>query len=322
MQNISNVELIKLYCMHQTIEDVANYLKINKKEFLKTVKNKFGTTSMSNVVREYRITQFERLRSLNISDSNTLIEELFFKNRNSLDSFIRRIGYKKSDITNNVSTKKIFNEDIFSDDEFMSYVAGLIASDGTIDGYRNRIRILLHEKDVDILEKIKNKMFINHDEVKIYTSRDVYRELHITNAGLCKYLEDIGIISHKTETLCLNINKIKNINAFMRGYFDGDGCLSMSQRFSNKQNKVLKYLRAQYIGNYDTMSKFQEILEDNFIPTSLKRESIEKYNYPSYSLRIIGATKRNLQDFFNFLYEDEKSKIHLDRKFNRFKLLC
>lgn len=214
-----------------------------------------------------------------------------------------------------------FNEGFIDDLEFKYYFAGLIASDGTIDvNGRKRIRLCLKDVDEEILNKIGKHVFAS--EYKLYEksrvlqdniSKSRYLEIHISNAELVDFMLSIGVTNAKTKTMNIDFSLFddKNIIDFMRGYFDGDGCVT----FSEYKNTGKRYLRSRYIGNKDTMSKFSNILKDNNIVHRLKDITKEKYTFPFYEIEI-GSIEDNLK-FYNYLYSNNP-KFFLKRKFDKF----
>jgi hypothetical protein len=126
---------------------------------------------------------------------------------------MRRIGY---------------NENYFSmiDTPDKSYFLGFIFADGCIQTInRKQLIIKIHPKDIDVLYKFKEC---------IEFEGDVYhdKKRNICQIGLSgsKIISDLlshGLIQNKTKTLEYpNITKDFEID-FIRGFFDGDGCISI-----------------------------------------------------------------------------------------------
>ncbi len=84
----------------------------------------------------------------------------------------------------------------------------------------------------------------------------------------------------------------------MRGYFDGDGSISVTKRTKQKQIHIL--------GNYDFILKFQQILVDELKLSKTKIFKKENIYYLNYSGNI---NIRLIKDFF---YND--FTICLERK--------
>jgi len=106
-----------------------------------------------------------------------------------------------------------------------SYWAGFILADGYIrTNKRFTLEIKLQKQDVNHLHKFKKSIMF---EGKI-VERETYFNISISSPQLIKDLnENFGIYNKKSLT-CTIIDKIpkKFLKDFIRGYFDGDGCIS------------------------------------------------------------------------------------------------
>lgn len=112
------------------------------------------------------------------------------------------------------------------------YWAGFIAADGCIQS-KNKLILSLSYKDLDQLEKFKQDINSNHN-IGIYTTNTSYAD----NTKYCKiviYSDQIvldlltifNISTKKTFTLIPpNINDPLLIDYYIKGYIDGDGCIS------------------------------------------------------------------------------------------------
>jgi hypothetical protein len=140
------------------------------------------------------------------------------------------------------------NESFFEtiDTEDKAYFLGFIFADGCILPHRNRVTIKINPKDHSILERLSyllyGENFVKSYEQKSHFSKKInkqfkptkYSLLCITNQKLVKDLLVLGCSPKKS----LRENKPKiTINFkrdFIRGYFDGDGCLSQTLGKDNK----------------------------------------------------------------------------------------
>lgn len=123
----------------------------------------------------------------------------------------------------------------------MFYIVGFLMADGCIhysDGGRSRLSICLAKKDIEILEFIKSelgserKIQITQRYSPQYNKTYEYCTLQINSPTICKDLEYFGITNQKTgKEQFKNIPK-EYIIDFIRGYFDGDGCISNSSQWS------------------------------------------------------------------------------------------
>jgi intein-encoded DNA endonuclease-like protein len=113
-----------------------------------------------------------------------------------------------------------------------AYILGLIFSDGSIETgdkqhKQYRLRFSLQAKDIEMLEFIKSKLRYsgNIRVVDKYCYLDIHSKALITD--LCRY----GLMNNKSLILKppKNLPK-KYFGAFVRGFFDGDGCAALYVR--------------------------------------------------------------------------------------------
>ena len=129
--------------------------------------------------------------------------------------------------------RKKFNEDYFEliDTPEKAYFLGFIFADGClIDNpkeYRYKLNIKIHNKDEDILKKFISLL---DSEVKIWRSnnRDIC-EIGFSSKKMINDLKNIGLHQNKTYTIHYPKIDEKIERHFLRGYFDGDGCIRINE---------------------------------------------------------------------------------------------
>lgn len=112
----------------------------------------------------------------------------------------------------------------------MAWLLGFLASDGTVDSKRNRIKIGLARKDEEILEKIRQEVQIEN-QLSYYTTNKGYDVVELV--WVCAQhkddLENYSIVPKKSLILKPPYNlSEKYWMDYIRGYFDGDGSISRS----------------------------------------------------------------------------------------------
>jgi hypothetical protein len=121
-----------------------------------------------------------------------------------------------------------------------AYIVGFIAADGSLVKTKTTVSltITLKYEDRAVLEFIKSEIGNSHklQEIKRASSFDKNKEIHhiryvISNKTICNDLTKYGITSNKSLTMG---NIIKNIpfeyrDAFIIGYFDGDGSVTIRE---------------------------------------------------------------------------------------------
>jgi len=214
---------------------------------------------------------------------------------------------------NNLSTikrKYIFDENIFDniDNEEKAYWVGFLFADGSND--ENGLRIELQERDklqlIKFLKflKLENSYKLKERKIKNknYVSIKIHRKT-IQNA-----LSNLGIKKHKTTNPKVPIIPNIFIKDFLRGFFDGDGCI-----YFQKKNGKAKNVTCFYTINDACIEPILNMI--NIICPSLNW-TINDHWRTSYikTLRINGI--KNCIKFLNAIYFN--SDIYLDRKYNKF----
>jgi len=211
------------------------------------------------------------------------------------------------------------NHDLFSEEnEKAFYLAGFIAADGSLQKrkYSKILKICLSIKDKDHLINIRNWMESNNP-IKEYVVKPSKK---VKRAGLCAELQ---IVSHQIYDDLSNFNIVprksliyslpdylldhKLINHFLRGVFDGDGCIT-NCGLGEGRNVLQKHFNI--LGTEKFMQQYQEVLLKNSDINGVK--ITQKDNV--WSLSYSGNNK--VQSIYDFLYKD--ATIYLDRKRDKF----
>lgn len=196
----------------------------------------------------------------------------------------------KSSGNDNPNTKYKFDRDLFSeiDSEEKAYILGFIASDGHLSKRGGLTVISIHKKDIDILYKMRD--FICKD-IPIAKKRNTIVTLAISsrkiNSDICRHL----MISSGKKSNCVNFpNLPKDLDRhFLRGYFDGDGCVHRSK--SSPKASI-------YSNSSSMLKSIKEKFGGNLYKTSIEWNS------------------NNCLDFLSKIYDN--SKITMNRKYDRY----
>jgi hypothetical protein len=195
------------------------------------------------------------------------------------------------------------------DTQEKAYILGFLYADGNV--CKNVMQICLHKKDLEILNFIKTELKSNH---KIVDDRG-YVRFRIGNEELVKDLMTLGVIERKTFLLKFPEEQIlpkQFINHFIRGYFDGDGCI--------KKGIDKKYSYTTWgfelISCKQFLERINEILHME-CGIKLANLHIEKRrSNPIFYLRHGGTAITTIQKIYNYLYKD--SNFSMSRKKNKF----
>lgn len=225
--------------------------------------------------------------------------------------------------TNHISNRRI-RHDIFSkiETELQAYLLGFYAADGNINEKRKTFRIHLQKQDSELVYLYKDiispdaRTFTveehkttgrNGQEVNAHKSFGV----DITSAKLCTDLVNLGIGYNKSYS-DLHIPEMPEnlVRHFIRGYFDGDGCITIwLSKEKGKSDRVR--------GKFDICAKSASILNE-FIKFFATHNIKINLNYLKRDdmYRISTSSKKELEKIYNILYKD--SNFYLSIKFNKF----
>lgn len=126
----------------------------------------------------------------------------------------------------------------------MAYVLGFFAADGTmIRNNRGAHFIEFHVTDKCILEDIRRLMGSNH-KIGVRVRDPRWKTGYRLQIGSKKMFDDLtllGFTPKKSNTLRFPRIPIQHLGAYVRGYFDGDGCVYFRQH-KVKGRKKLKWV--------------------------------------------------------------------------------
>ena len=223
----------------------------------------------------------------------------------------KKLGLKKELIQ--------YDRDFFDivDTEEKAYWLGFIYADGwvTLDNEdRGCLRIELQQNDIEHLKKF-NKSIKGNIEVKTRMSNASHIDgREIKSYPMCyirlfseKIVHDLnkyGVHPKKTYDLMFSENiPDELVRHVIRGYFDGDGCITKQNHKNGKQ-----YVKCDFsCKSINMLIKLREILYNNDIKSYICQD---KGNYRLY----IGGLN-NVDKFLNFIYKD--STIYLQRKYDK-----
>lgn len=228
------------------------------------------------------------------------------KTRQTLSSWLKSIGtkiYRKDKMIN-------FNCNLFDsiDTEEKAYWLGFLFADGNISKKNYYIRVNLSGKDFEHL--IKLKQFLNYERnIYTYKTKQGYfvSRLSVSNKHMWNRLNEIGCTPNKTNTLKFPIELFNGhedlIRHFIRGYWDGDGCLT----YRDKQKKRPE---ANVISSNDFLIEMQKhfpVKQKENIPIKHKGNNI---------IRTWTCEGSSAFKVAKYLYEN--STIYLERKYNKY----
>lgn len=196
--------------------------------------------------------------------------------------------------------KKYFiNHDKLIDNSKISYISGLLGSDGHYCKNRERLELCLQYKDLQILKNIANYLEFTG---QIYKNIEKNRaKLSIEDKFLCKFFETRGVVRNKSY-IYSPPEIYNNCPHYWRGMIDGDGCIHI-----NKNNRILLSL----CGTTSTVEKFK-----SFCNTIVNTKN-KIYKYPNKNLYGFNISGKKAHMILQKIYEN-KEEMYIDRKFKKF----
>lgn len=204
------------------------------------------------------------------------------------------------------------DEDYFKiiDSEEKSYWLGFLYADGCVT-VRNQFVMTLKSSDENHLKKFLKCINSNHpirrEFKKIGKNEFELSRISINRNKFCNYLSEKGCMYGKTNKLKFpNVELVPDelLSHFIRGYFDGDGSLTLNHVYKNTGKVNFKISIA---GTKDFLDGLKKVFG---------KENLKLHNRGNfYVLDVVGNTqlKRILGEI---IYKD--ANIYLDRKYEKY----
>jgi hypothetical protein len=219
-------------------------------------------------------------------------------------SYIFKIIKKYSNTRDNSKCKLKYKIDdsVFEkiDSEESAYWLGFLYADGYLNKDKNSITLSLSDKDINILEKFK--IFLKSDK-NIRRNKNKSSKFVIENKKITNDLIDKGLFQAKT-----HIIKFPNLEDhlkrhFIRGYFDGDGCITYGKEIN--KNAIVSI-----VSNINFLNEIDNNIDVKFYYTKRHKYKDDKI------LTISSGGICNIMKIYSYLYKE--SSIYMDRKKNKF----
>lgn len=280
-------------------------------------------STVLDYLRKHKINPDHRPYNKNVNEIIKLYNEkksiLIIANKLEVGcSVIRRILTKNNIIIRKAgSNRKILvNDGAFNELSPEScYWAGFIAADGNVR--KNVLSIGLKYSDFVHLEKFK-KFVDTSAEIKLFSTikhKQSKCVIRFSSKQIINSLkENFNIIPVKSLILQPpNINNEELIKHFIRGYFDGDGCI-----YIKKTGKKIRSAFSIYSGSYNIIKWIYDHLKINLDIGNPKITKEKGRNLYKFTF----GGNRQVPKIMNWLYKDCKNAF-LDRKYIKFNtLLC
>lgn len=218
------------------------------------------------------------------------------------------------------------NYDYFNsiDTEYKAYILGFIYADGclrvTSPNRENQVVVSIQEEDGYILEKLLKDTNNNTTNIRnppSYIKKGWKKQLgaSISSDKIFDKLVELGCYPNKT-VIGMKFPSIDSslIHHFIRGFFDGDGCINIKKDIYNGVKvKTINY--SKRVAFTSTDSSFLDILCSHLPITKLyKKEKLRTQIVHTYWIERQG----DIENLKNYLYKD--ATYYLKRKKEKFDM--
>lgn len=235
-----------------------------------------------------------------------------------------------------------YNKDFFKiiDTEEKAYALGFFYADG-YNSYKESenstecvISVCQLEQDIDILEKLRtaiNSDYIFTESIQSTNGKKKYK-FAIYNKELAIDLHKLGAVNNKSLILKFPSNDIVPENLmrhFIRGYFDGDGCIwsGKPKIMEFKSGKrFIHNMKFTFTGCISFIDPLQDYLIKVGVVSRKTKLNFSKAKDPNNNTCNKVCTmeysgRKQIEKLFNYLYND--STIYGNRKYNKFlDIIC
>ena len=298
INNLSDIEFIDIY------NNVSKY-----SEFFKKAKSpSYGNTSV--IINRLNTLNLDNkfIKKGNIEYDRCQYENCTLNTRSKYATHCET-HYSRIRRTGTADTKLrsyVINEDSFITlNRDYSWIIGLIWSDGCLES-NNTISIT--SVDLDMLKKVESVLGSNLIRTRIKTKNKQAYDIRFSNKVVANTLKKYGLHGAKS----LSVDWPQNLDEcfewdFIRGLFDGDGCIYV------KDETIAKFSICS--ASLLIMNKIQQFFKKNNININITVNSTNREN-PLYNLAT--AKFSYIKKIYeNFYYENS---LHLDRKKEKFEL--
>ena len=306
-------QIIELYKTKINIENIINDFNCEEHDIRTVLKENQVDRIYNNFSQEL----YNRIIEL-------YTEKKYTQKKICYELLISEMGINKTLKRNNVP-KRTYSEDnrrFYRNQHYFdkidtpnkAYVLGILYADGCNHVARNSIHLHLQEEDKEILEKIKEELEyegnlrFNPLHEKNNNHKNSYI-LNICDEYMSKKLEELGVTKAKSLTLTFPTFLSEDLlSHFVRGYFDGDGCVYYYEK--------LQTCQTQTCGTRDFCEHLSGILCSLGIKNNIKHPKQCHEN----TVVLSTSGNKSTYQFLSWLYNN--ADLKMDRKYQKYLYFC
>lgn len=187
------------------------------------------------------------------------------------------------------------------DSEAKAYFLGLMYSDGSV----NKEQFYIKLKDEDIIQKFREELKSSASIRRIESPFSAYI-LTISSKQLCNQLIKWGCVPNKTRVIQVPKLREDLYRHFIRGFFDGDGCLHLDDKIYHCKFDI-------------TCASLQFLEQLRPIITKHAKTNGHLGKETKYEVWHLNYGGHQVKDILDWLYKD--SHFYLQRKYNKYQIL-
>lgn len=200
------------------------------------------------------------------------------------------------------------------DNEWRAYWLGFMYADGWVGSNGNSVGFSLQRKDEYHIDRFRQSLQcdnpiyqyeskgFNKTEGRVFSQSS----LTVNNQKLNSDLQKHGCVNKKSLVLKPPVIKSDLVRHFVRGYFDGDGWVSMNEKHMS--------FEVGFIGTYEMMEYIRDYLQSQGVSLATIEKDKKYGSSNTYTIRY-GSLLDNEKIFNLFYYH---CNIFLKRKFEKF----
>lgn len=200
----------------------------------------------------------------------------------------------------------------------MAYVLGFLFADGSLEDapYLRGKYIRFVSINREIILKIKKAISSKHTIYEIKPATEKQHRKYLLRIGSNKIYKDLskfGLSPNKSLTMKLPKIPKKYFADFVRGYFDGDGCVFVEFGRGRKHQKIFKGLKTIFTSGSEA---FLEALSNSLLKACRLSKKSVYISRRAFQLRYGTADSVKL---FYWMYKKLKGQVYLRRKLKEFE---
>jgi hypothetical protein len=256
--------------------------------------------------------------------STQLLSEYNLKYLNAVTNIVKKHGYNVRKV--GVPKRITYNQDRFLNlYPETAYWYGFLYADGCLLKNKSTtyLQIQLNNKDRNMLERFMEYFEIEGTQIYNCLTSATNSDKTFNHCKICfsidneieNIISNFGIVQRKTlKSFMPSVIEDKEIliRNFIRGYFDGDGGVSLYKKKNGHGDKYNEALSISWLGCYDFLvwlqGQFSKYLNEDRLGKIGKRTSIYGFSWGRQAL---------ILKFYAWIYD---GNYYMERKYNKISL--